>query len=745
MSVKKTGAYALKAASSNIRLNILRHLFSRGVLSYTEIMSLLKMSPSKDAGRFAYHLKALLNADLIEPDPKTKKYKLTDLGRLVLDVVDEVEKRAIGRRKMLVRTSKLSIEEFDRSKIAESLMREAGVPEELAQRIAKDAESRLQEFKTKYLTAPLIREIVNAILIERGLEEYRHKLTRLGMPVYDVTQLIQRLGDRKLSAEVVRRAAGEAVLEEYALLNVLPRDIADAHISGYLHLNNLGTWMLKVNEAFHDLRHFLKGGLNLGMGVSWPPPKGFNSALAMILNLLEGAMAEVAGEQIVDYFNLFLAPFVEGMAAEDVKKALKSFLYGLNGFFASSGSPMPISLGLELNVPDFLLSLKAIGPSGEAVGTYADYVDEAQSLVTLILEGLIEEGRRNLFLTPSILIKLRDGTIEDEDQKRILLKAHELAVNVGLSYFANLRWEGQKMASYSATGCRLDDAWKGDWELDTLRTGNVDLVFVNVVRLAYEADGSEPSFFKLLDERLEMAIRSLEIKRRALDKRAHEGLLPLLTSRADGDPYFRLENASGNVSFIGLNEAVQSLSGKMTHEDASSLRLAEEVVRTALEHAKRFWKKGIRTAPAMASGVNVASRLAELDVEKYGQEKVKASSEWGRLTYTSAMAVPSDVDIPLEERLRVEEKFHTTCSGGHALVVHLKDPLSPEELLSLTMRIVSGFYIGLFTYGLRLSYCSSCKNVLPGILPKCPRCGSVSLMYSSGTPIKRSLVSLSAS
>ncbi|MCX8171188.1 MAG: helix-turn-helix domain-containing protein, partial [Candidatus Bathyarchaeota archaeon] len=80
-STKRTGARVLKAVSSNLRLSILKLLFDRGPLSYTEIMKILKLSPSKDAGRFAYHLKVLLNMDLIEPDVESKKYVLTDIGK----------------------------------------------------------------------------------------------------------------------------------------------------------------------------------------------------------------------------------------------------------------------------------------------------------------------------------------------------------------------------------------------------------------------------------------------------------------------------------------------------------------------------------------------------------------------------------------------------------------------------------------------------------------------------------------
>ena len=119
-----------------------------------------------------YVLKYLLKADLIEPDVETKEYRLTDLGRNVIGFTEDIEQRFLKRRKIFVRTSRLAIEEFDRNKIVESLVKEASVPIDLAQKIARETEKRLSEIRTKYLTAPLIREIVNALLVEKGLEEY---------------------------------------------------------------------------------------------------------------------------------------------------------------------------------------------------------------------------------------------------------------------------------------------------------------------------------------------------------------------------------------------------------------------------------------------------------------------------------------------------------------------------------------------------------------------------------------------
>ncbi len=268
---------------------------------------------------------------MVEADVEAKKYYLTDLGKMVLDVADRIEKKAVKPRGMLVRTSHLTMEEFDANKIANSLIKEAKVPAELAQKAAKEAEKRLVKSKTKYLTAALIREVVNGILIEKGYEEYRHKLTRVGMPIHEVTASIESK-DSPADSTAVLTKAGQTVIGEYTLLNIFPRDIADAHLSGAIHIDNLGTWILKPNEVSHDLRFFFQNGVKLDnpLQTSMEPPSNFESALAVAFNVLLHASKETNRAQTCDYFNVFLAPFARGAETARIKENLRLFVLNLN-------------------------------------------------------------------------------------------------------------------------------------------------------------------------------------------------------------------------------------------------------------------------------------------------------------------------------------------------------------------------------------------------------------------------------
>jgi len=732
---RKSGLKVLKAASSSLRMQLLVTLVEKGPQSYTDLMKILKLNPSRDAGRFAYHLKYLLNADLIEPDVDNKEYRLTDLGKTIINFTEDIQQQFLQRKKIFVRTSRLAMEEFDRNKIVEALIKEANVPVFQAQKIARETEKRLLEFKTKYLTAPLIREMVNAILVEKGLEEYRHKLTRLGLPVYDVNQLIDATGARSQGAEAIHKAAADAVIEEYTLLNVLPRDVADAHLSGGLHLQNLGTWVLKPDQFMHDLRFFLQQGLSRGgMNLQEPsylPPKSLEAALITASNVLKIAATETSGEQTLDLFNIFLAPFTQGLSEERIREGLRLFISNLNQPL-SNGSSVGASLGIEFLVPDFLKEKEAIGPEGKTVGCYGDYVEESRRLASLLLEVMFEDDAHKPVFNPRLIIKIRPEALKDPECASLLFESHKLAAETGLPYFANLCPPEQASASYTSTGFRLASDWREDWELDTMQTGSVDTVIINLPRVMYRAGGKENNFFRILDDQLEMALRALEIKYRTIKQREREHMLPFLMQKTDGDQYFRIENSVRLVSFVGLNETIQAFFDKPLKQEGETLDFAKKTVSYLSSDIEKYSKKPeTRASLAMVPAPDAAKRLAELDAEKYGWAKVRAQGTREKPFYTDLVALPLGVDVSWKERLRVEERFHRLTPGGHLAVIPVADePQKPDDLLSITREVAGNYGVGLYVFNRNLAYCASCQQIFYGKLEKCPSCGSVNMLQS---------------
>lgn len=727
LPLRVRGVKVLKAVSSPIRLQILNLLFDRGALSYTELMSSLKMNPSRDAGRFAYHLKSLLKADLIEAEVEAKKYCLTELGKMVIDVADKIEKKALKRKGMLVRTSRFALEEFDANRIADSLMKETGMSAELAQKVAMETEKRLLRSRTKYLTAPLIREVVNAILIEKGLEEYRHKLTRLGLPVHEVNALLGSKAKTSPDSTPILERAGEAVFKEYTLLSVFPRDIADAHLSGALHVDSLGSWILKPSEVMHDLRFFFQNGLKLenisASQAFGQPPQRFESALSMSFNVLLHSARETTETQTLDYFNVFLAPFTRDLDPARVKEAIRLFIVDLS-------QHVNASLGLEIGIPKSIRDKAAYGPEGKFLGKYEDFTEESRSLASTMLEVLAEEGAGKPLFNPKLVIKLRDETFGEEKAQKVLLKAHDLASAEGNLYFANLPEKDGGFPVFSSSGCRLDADLSGDWETDTLRTGCLGHVTVNLPRAAYECEKDKPKFLEILKERIEMATRALEIKYGLLRQHGR-GLLPFLMQGANGDQYFRLENCSRIINLAGFEEAIGFLcDGKL--ESEKTLAFAEETAQAILTFLSKIGRRhGKRLLPAMLPSFEASERLAQLDIERYGVGKVTFSGTREKPFYSTIRRMDlHEGNLPLEI-LTVERRLLGLSAGGSLKVIELGTvERKPEELLTLTKLLFESRSVEFFTYNRKITYCSNCRRSWFGPLHKCPSCGSIGTLTS---------------
>lgn len=718
------GVKVLKAVSSPLRLQILNFLFDKGALSYTELMNQLKMNPSRDAGRFAYHLKFLLKAALVGVDSDAKKYFLTDLGKMVIDVADRVEKKAVKPKGMLVRTSHFTFEEFDANKIANSLIREAKMPPDLAQKIAKETEKLLLKSKIKYLTAPLIREVVNAILVEKGMEDYRHKLTRLGLPVHEVTALIE-IKDQNSEDESAIISAGKTVFREYTLLNVFPRDIADSHVSGALHLNGLSTWVLKPNEVIHDLRFFLQNGLKRDnfskLEHSKKSPETFEAALATAFNVLLLTRQEVNQTQTIDHFNLFLAPYIRGLEITRIKENLRVFILNLN-------QHVDITLGIELTIPKFIADKPAIGIQGKPCGKYLDFATESKLLASLVLEIYSEEGNLKPILNPKLVIKINRETLLEEEARLLLLKSHKIAANSGSVYFANMLSKEEKNVGYSASGIKLEATLTEDWETDTARTGCLGYVTINLPRIVHDCEKDKTKFFDLLKERCELSSRAIGIKHRAL-KQYGKNALPFLMQGTNGDTYFRLENCSGIINLAGIKEAVESFVGKPINQP-ESLKFIEEIVQNIQTYIHKVGRKHSRRIfPAIIPSPEASARLAQLDVEKYGIAKVKFSGNRDRPFYLTTRRLQlqaGNFASVSTEQLEVEQKFKGLNAGGSLTVIDMNGvEQKPEELLKLTIHLMQNQNTELLTFNRIVTYCASCQKSWFEILHRCPTCGSI--------------------
>ncbi|MEM2128765.1 MAG: anaerobic ribonucleoside-triphosphate reductase, partial [Candidatus Methanomethylicaceae archaeon] len=625
---------------------------------------------------------------------------------------------AVRRKKgeMQVRTSSLTIEPFDRKKIIQALIREANVPRKLAESISKEAEDRLKKLQIRYLTAALIREFVNAILLEKGLEEYRHSLTRLGQPVYDVTLTIENAAYKGLSSpNEVHSLAGDAVYEEYMLLKVLPRTIADAHLSGAIHINNANYWVLRPADVQHDLRLILNGELPPdGTGLTVPShyaPKSLRGALYATLCLIKTSSELISNAQMLPFFNVFLAPFISGMNDEEVLSELREFVYTLNAVI--NGSITSVGLQLETSIPGFLANL----PIDNGSLKYGDFYDDSIRLLKLFMQVMGEsDGSGKAFLNPALFLKISRKALVTDVGLESIAKACSVTQKWGNVYYINQNPEWQtENVTYNADLSRLDSGWK-DWELGTIRNGVLDNITINLPRISYAAKGNDDRLMERLRELVELSKEALMIKKQVILNRMKDKLLPLFQEQISGTSYYRVDESAGIVSFIGLPEAVQYHTGLDPSEDAAALKLSMRIVETINDFCKES-SQSIRILPSYITFEPTAQRLTSLDISS-GLVESKSV-----LPYTEHSVLPLSRPVPLKKRLQIEELFQKLTLGGHFFNIRLEEPFPTSEMVcNHVKRISETADIGAFGFTRDYMYCGRCGNISAGFQDRCPSC-----------------------
>lgn len=650
------------------------------------------------------------------------------------DIDNEIANKYLATAQLKVHTSRDTIEPFDLSKIANTLVEETGASQETAFKIASDVWKELKKLNVEYLTAPMIREMVNSKLIEYGLEDIRSNYTRLGIPVYNITSLIEN-GNRDNAnmvhnPETIHKHVADEALKQYALLKMLPPHLADAHMSGDIHIHDLEFFAGRpLNCMQHDIRAFIRYGLKVDGTGDHTSVAGAPNHMETLMNhtgeIMLAAQQNMSGGQAMTLWNVFVAPFARGRTYEEIKQSVQMLVYNLNMAYAARGSQVPFtSMGLEFGVPKFLQDVTAYGPKGQVVGTYGDFEEETRLIQRAFTETLLQgdkDGKPHLF--PNTIYTLRKETLNSEYEEDIRL-VHELSAKYGSSYFVNMfpKYRGN-MANYM--GCRtcLQDTWTGDWEQDCLRTGNLAYVTLNFPRIGYQSK-DEDQVFEYLDEYMDLAVETLMLRREQGLKCLNDyHILPFLDQDVDGEPYYRIDNSTLSFGYVGLNEMLLALFGEGI-ENPDANKFGVKCLEYVNERANQLKDDtGLRWSVIQTPAESTAYRFATLDKKQFGDKAIVQGSADASY-YTNSSHVPVDTQGSLIDKIKIEEKYHSLTPGGHIFHAFMGESYSdPDSLMSLTNKIAKKSDIGFWAYSSALSFCLKCKTLMKGLNNICPTCG----------------------
>tara|TARA_B110000196_G_scaffold319789_1_gene338993 strand:- start:5029 stop:7188 length:2160 start_codon:yes stop_codon:yes gene_type:complete len=662
-------------ASPN-RIDILRILNSKGPLTYSELKSLAGFKSKKESGKFAYHLRKLLRQSLVALNKSERRYTITNLGKLVLSLARQIEERSIIESgKMYVRTSHDSIEEFNSQKIIQSLVREGSLPLELAQKITEEVENRIYKFQTTYLTGSLIREMVDNVLLEHGYEEYRNKLARLGMPVFDVQEMFTNVENNQNGTEDILFKTGKHVLSEYLLTNTLPKDVADSHLSGDLHISNPGTWSLVPDTVFLNIKELIEDGLELGgksLGVSRiSQPKTLDD-LSIILPMVFSLVSKEASKEVViDELPALLTKTSKNLA--DIEKKLLDIFKLSSTSISYEKSPTIISFRLPLSTDQKVI--KSI------LSVYKSYVQ----------------------ITP--LPKI--GLVIDYEKGKITNVSDALSTIISLG--------GNVI--FSKGSCSTNAILK-DEEKHIGTSIKLGSLTINLPRLAFESNKDETYFRARLALLIKPAIDSMVMRKKDISDLTRRGINPLLSTNTQ---FMQKNSMSLTLNLVGLKEAVFNILGHK--DDKEGKEILYKVIQTAVDVASKKGKEcEVNVTIAMVDSDGI-SRFVTLDSEKYGKNSVQDATPSG--SYSQGLSIDSSKlkDLtPKNASILESNKITKALNGGLLLKINFaKKPKSTE-----IKNVIEKFAVltSSFKPIVHAPVCGNCGYKDEKLVDKCPTCKS---------------------
>jgi len=631
---------------------------------------------------------------------------------------------------LFVKTSNEDMARWNRQRIVDALIRETNVDVETAEAISKEVEKQIVSSGISVLTTPLIRELVNAKLIERGLEKAKRMHALLGFSIYDVRQLI--LHQNKENANIPHGPEGtnlllaEGIKRDYSLLDVFTQDVADAHAIGDIHLHGLG-FIDRPYSSFQSLEYIKKFGLNLPHSLTVAKPaKHAEVLLAHMVRFGAILQGHFAGVIAWDGVNLSFAPYLTHMSDREIRQFAQMLIYEFSQLTsARGGQSMFTDIHLYWEIPDHLRKVPAIGPAGEFTGgTYEDFMDHARRFAWAIFEVFKKgDGTGKPFIFPRPLMHMGETFFQAPGHEEFLHHICEVAVEKGNTCFCFDR---------SGTIKTQQDILQEPGTPWTMRCSALQNVSLNLPRLGYKAEGKDSVLFSTMSEHMALAAKAHGQKQDFIQKllsHGDEGPLAMLAMNRDGRPYLLMDRASYLMGIVGLNELVQIHRGKQLHESNDAMNFGLDVIHHMKEEAEKLGQKhGLAFVLEQTPAETTPYRFARLDLKYFSPRAghfVKGDLARGEVYYTNSTHLSVSASVDPLERVMQEGRFHAAIGGDAMTHVWLGDmPSHAAAVAELIMKAFHHTENSQIVFSPEFTACRGCNKTTQGLKAACKFCGS---------------------
>lgn len=651
---------------------------------------------------------------------------------------------------------------FKESKIQEAIGK-AGIAtgefgQKEAEKLTKKVIDILDEKNIKRVSVEAIQDIVENVLISSKFKKtakayiiYREQHQQMraitaSSHVELIDQYLQKLdwqvkenSNMAYSLQGLNNYIASEVSKTYWMQKIYPSAVRNAHLDGALHIHDLN--IISVYCVGWDLLDLLTQGFTGVPGkVASKPANHFRSALGQVVNFFYTLQGEAAGAQAFSNFDTLLAPFIrsDNLSYKDVKQALQEFVFNVN-VPTRVGFQTPFTnITMDLTVPTYYIDNPVIIGGKHQDTNYGDYQAEMDMLNKAFLEVMTEgdaNGRVFTFPIPTYNI-----TKDFNWDNPTVVTLWETAAKYGIPYFSNFINSDMDPSDARSMCCRLridnrqlEHRGGGLFGANPL-TGSIGVVTLNLPRIGIETNDKE-SFLRRVRELMDLAMESLEIKRKQLERLTESGLYPytkhyLKDVKASKKCYWR--NHFSTIGIVGMNEAVMNLLGADIGSDEGR-QFAEDVLdymRDTLIEYQKATNNLYNLEATPAEGTSY--RLALIDQKRYDSpifangkgKEVKAPF------YTNSTHLPVNYTDDLFELLDLQDELQTKYTGGSVIHFFLGER-APDAmaLKSMVRTICEKYRLPYFTFSPSFSVCAN-HGYINGEQHICEDCGENCEVYS---------------
>ncbi len=528
----------------------------------------------------------------------------------------------------------------------------------------------------------------------------------------------------------------EAFTKNYWLHEIYTDDIRNAHLSGDIHIHDLGFFGSYC--AGWDLRQILMNGFGGVPGkVESRAPKHLRTFLGQIVNSTFTTQGECAGAQAWSSFDTYCAPFIryDKLDYRTIKQALQEFIFNLN-VPTRVGFQCPFSnLTFDINPPSTLRDECVIIGGQLMEDTYGDFQAEMDLFNMAFCDVMMEgDSKGRVFTFPIPTINVTKSFSWDSP---VVEKFMEITCKYGIPYFSNYINSDLSPEDALSMCCRL--------RLDTseLRkrggglfgsnplTGSIGVVTINLPRIAFVSK-SESEFNIRLWQQINLAKNSLEIKRKVIEEQTDKGLYPYSANFLRG-----IKEKSGSywynhfntIGLIGMNEACQNLLGfdtDLTTKDGQgfairTLNYMRDAIKEIQDETGHYYN--LEATPAEGTSY----RLAQKDLTRYpgiitAGDKVPY--------YSNSSQLPVGYTDDIFETLELQDELQSLYTGGTVLHLYLGEEIKDMEVAKKLIRTVFTKYkLPYISLTPTFSICND-HGYLSGEQYTCPQCGAQTEVWS---------------